>query len=259
MSSSFIPFKLDYHGFRIVKQRDRYVITLQGTVTLPPWAGDTPIPDTLYWPDNKDLDGAKRLIDIVSRADLPKIRDLGMLFPNFNFGVGMFVQLLERVAEAVQLSHGINPVDEIGVAQPRYPEPVGAKAKIKYPLSKWPMQHGMRGEVVYYLWDDARATESIRINIWADVAGQPTILSRIGSSLDGKLIAIVEDHPGRYRALGLPRKPLDRLLARTRTGTMVMPCSPPKVSPQQTPSFKRQVPSRSEISHSSSSSLAIGG
>jgi hypothetical protein len=259
VAPAFVPFKLDYGPYRIVKQRDRFVISLRGSVTLPAWTGDVPAPDTLYWPDNKDLDGAKRLVDMVIAADLPKIRDLGVLFPNFNFGVGMLVQLLDRAAQRIRDTHGVNPVDEIGVAVKQYPEPVGSRAKIKYPLSKWDMIGGMRGEVIYYLWDDERRTQSVRINIWADVAGRPTILSRIGSSLDGRIVAVVEDHPGRYRALGLSREPLERLLVRTRSGTLGKPCSPPKVSPL--PMLPSRLPAhlRSETSPSSSSSFATGG
>ncbi len=254
----FVPFKLDYAGYRIVRQKDRYTATLRHSIALPPWAADVPAPDTLYWPDPRDTDGMKRLIDAVGAAALPSLKDFSSLFPNFNFGIGMFVELLVRAAEKMQSAHGINPVEEIGVAKPRYPEPVGAKAKVKYQLSSWDMIDGMRGEVVYYLWGDERATESVRINIWIDVLNKPTILTRIGASMDGRLVVVLEDHPGRYRGLGLPRGPLERLLKAVRAGTMGG-CSVPKVSPRRMPPFRQPAPSRSETSLSSSSSSAIGG
>lgn len=253
----FIPLKLDYAGFRIVRQKDRFTASLRTRAVLPPWAGDTPLPDTLYWPDPQDIDGVKRLIDGVNNAALPQLKDFGVLFPQFNFGIGMYVELLMRAVERIQEQHGINPIEQLGVAPRRYPEPVGAKAKVKYQLSSWDMFDGMRGEAVYYLWGDDRGTESIRINIWVDLLGARTILTRIGSSLDSRLVVVIEDHPGRYRALGLSRKPLDRLLTSVRAGTMER-CSMPKGS-RPTPPSRQPVPSSSETNRSLPSSLAIGG
>jgi hypothetical protein len=116
----------------------------------------------------------------------------------------------------------------------------------------------MRGEVIYYLWADERATESVRINIWIDVLNKPTILTRIGASMDGRVAVVIEDHPGRYRGMGLSRRPLERLLKAVRTGTMGG-CSLPKVSPLRTPPFRQLAPSHSETSLSFSSSPDTGG
>lgn len=257
----FIPFKLDYSGYRIIRQKDRFTASIRtGTVlpVLPPWVGDTPLPDTLYWPDLQDTDGVKRLIDSVINANLPVLRDFSVLFPQFNFGIGMYVELLTRAAEQIKERHGVNPIDQVAVAPRRYPEPIGSKAKVKYPLSSWDMVDGMRGEAIYYLWDDPRGTESIRINIWADQPlGKPLILTRIGSSLDSKLLVVLEDHPGRYRALGLPRGPLDRLLTSVRADT-IGPCSTPRAL-RQTPPSKQPAPSSSRTSRSRPSLPAIGG
>ncbi len=258
MASSFTPFKADYGGYRITRQKDRYCITLRNAIQLPPWVGDTPAPDMLYWVDPQDLDGAKRLIDYVVTASVIKLKDLGVLFPSFNFGIGMYVQLLERAAEKARETHGVDPIEEIGVAQPKYPEPVGHKARVKYRLSSWDMVDDMRGEVIYYLWADERSTESVRINVWIDILGEPTILTRIGASLNGRIVAVIEDHPARYRALGLPRGALERLLKAVRAGTMGG-CSVPKVSPRRMPPSKQLAHSHSETSRSSSTSLGIGG
>jgi hypothetical protein len=176
-------------------------------------------------------------VDAVCDGNYTLLLEWTKTWSDKELGVAVYAKVLE------QASHGQGVLPNVDLSDsPPTPqvEPVAVGLATKHPIKSWILPSGIRCSLTYVLWRDG--TESYRMML-RDPLRRP--LTQLALSSDMSRCSIIEDHPGRYWAQHIDRRPVTRLIKRFRRGTMDAPWYPDPASPPSTPSPKRQASSSS--------------
>jgi hypothetical protein len=237
-------FRYAYRGYWLINCKDRVECRAKDeeSVKPPDWAGNTPVPQIIRWPVESDREGAQRLVDAVCDGNYTLLLEWTKTWSDKELGVAVYAKVLE------QASHGQGVLPNVDLSDtpptPRV-EPVAVGLATKHPIKSWILPSGIRCSLTYMLWRDG--TESYRMML-RDPMRRP--LTQLALSSDMSRCSVIEDHPGRYWAQCIDRRPVARLIKRFRLDTMSAPWSPPQVSLPSTPSPRPQGSSHSAKSRS---------